>query len=51
MSLERKKLYVRAMWGLDRQFPSKGYAIPIVGFVEGHHIQRPTERSGIQLSP
>lgn len=25
MSLERKKLYTRAMWGLDRQFPDKGY--------------------------
>ncbi|MDQ5912837.1 MAG: Reverse transcriptase protein [Patescibacteria group bacterium] len=25
MSLDRKKLYQRAIWGLDRQFPYKGY--------------------------
>lgn len=33
MSLERKKLYVRAMWGLDRQFPDKGYAYQVCKFL------------------
>ncbi|MFO0862280.1 MAG: RNA-directed DNA polymerase [Candidatus Saccharibacteria bacterium] len=33
MSLDRKKLYVRAMWGLDRQFPDKGYAYQLCKFL------------------
>lgn len=33
MSLDRKKLYVRAMWGLDRQFPEKGYAYQLCKFL------------------
>ena len=33
MSLERRKLYVRAMWGLDRQFPSKGYVYQLCRFL------------------
>lgn len=33
MSLDRKKLYVRAMWGLDRQFPNKGYAYQLCKFL------------------
>lgn len=33
MSLERKKLYARAMWGLDRQFPEKGYVYQLCKFL------------------
>lgn len=33
MSLERKKLYARAMWGLDRQFPERGYAYQLCKFL------------------
>ena len=33
MNLDRKKLYVRAMWGLDRQFPSKGYQYQVCKFL------------------
>ena len=33
MSLERKKLYSRAMWGLDRQFPDGGYAYQVCKFL------------------
>ena len=33
MSLERKKLYKRAMWGLDRQFPDKDYAYQLCKFL------------------
>lgn len=33
MSLERKKLYARAMWGLDRQFPDKGYVYQLCKFL------------------
>ena len=33
MSLERKKLYARAMWGLNRQFPDKGYPYQICKFL------------------
>ena len=33
MSLERKKLYERAMWGLDRQFPDKGYVYQLCKFL------------------
>ena len=33
MSLDRKKLYERAMWGLDRQFPDKGYAYQLCKFL------------------
>lgn len=33
MSLERKKLYDRAMWGLDRQFPEKGYTYQLCKFL------------------
>ena len=33
MSLDRKKLYKRAMWGLDRQFPDKGYVYQLCKFL------------------
>ncbi len=33
MSLERKKLFERAMWGLDRQFPDKGYSYQVCKFL------------------
>ena len=33
MSLDRKKLYERAMWGLNRQFPDKGYSYQICKFL------------------
>ena len=33
MSLNRKKLYERAMWGLDRQFPQKGYVYQVSKFL------------------
>ena len=33
MSLERKKLYSRAMWGLNRQFPNQGYAYQLCKFL------------------
>ena len=33
MSLERKKLYTRAMWGLNRQFPDKGYIYQVCKFL------------------
>lgn len=33
MSLDRKKLYQRAMWGLDRQFPDGGYAYQVCKFL------------------
>ncbi len=33
MSLERKKLFERAMWGLDGQFPDKGYAYQLCRFL------------------
>lgn len=33
MSLERKKLYDRAMWGLNRQFPGQGYAYQLCKFL------------------
>ncbi len=33
MSLERKKLYQRVMWGLNRQFPDKGYAYQLCKFL------------------
>jgi hypothetical protein len=33
MSLDRKKLYSRAVWGLDRQFPDRGYAYQICKFL------------------
>ncbi|MCB9822170.1 hypothetical protein H6801_02255 [Candidatus Nomurabacteria bacterium] len=33
MSLERKKLYERAMWGLDRQFPEKGYVYQLCKYL------------------
>ena len=33
MSLERKKLYTRAMWGLNRQFPDKGYMYQVCKFL------------------
>ena len=33
MSLERKKLYQRAMWGLDRQFPEEGYVYQLCRFL------------------
>ena len=33
MSLERKKLYDRAMWGLNRQFPDQGYAYQVCKFL------------------
>lgn len=33
MSLERKKLYQRALWGLDRQFPDAGYVYQICKYL------------------
>ena len=33
MSLDRKKLYVRAMWGLDRQFPDGGYVYQVCRYL------------------
>lgn len=33
MSLDRKKLYQRAIWGLDRQFPGKGYNYQLCKFL------------------
>ena len=33
MSLPRKKLYDRAIWGLDRQFPDKGYVYQVCKFL------------------
>lgn len=33
MSLDRKKLYARAMWGLDRQYANKGYAYQVCKFL------------------
>lgn len=33
MSLERTKLYKRAMWGLNRQFPDKGYAYQVCKYL------------------
>lgn len=33
MSLERKKLYVRAIWGLHQQFPEKGYVYQVCKFL------------------
>ena len=33
MSLDRKKLFERAMWGLDRQFAGKGYAYQACKFL------------------
>lgn len=33
MSLECKKLYSRAMWGLSRQFPEEGYVYQICKFL------------------
>lgn len=33
MSLERKKLYTRAMWGLDRQFPDRGYTYQVCRYL------------------
>jgi hypothetical protein len=33
MSLDRKKIYERAMWGLDRQFPDKGYVYQLCKFL------------------
>jgi hypothetical protein len=33
MSLDRKKLYQRATWGLDRQFPDRGYNYQLCKFL------------------
>lgn len=33
MSLDRKKIYQRAMWGLDRQFPDRGYSYQLCKFL------------------
>lgn len=33
MSLDRKKLFERAMWGLDRQFPDGGYCYQLCKFL------------------
>lgn len=33
MSLDRKKLYTRAMWGLDHQYPETGYAYQVCKFL------------------
>lgn len=33
MSLDRKKLFQRAMWGLNRQFPDKGYVYQVSKFL------------------
>jgi RNA-directed DNA polymerase len=33
MSLDRKKLYTRAMWGLDREFPDKGYGYQVCKYL------------------
>jgi len=33
MSLNKKKVYERAIWGLDRQFPEKGYTYQVCRFL------------------
>ena len=33
MSLDRKKLYTRAMWGLDRQYPNQGHAYQVCKYL------------------